>query len=1032
MNKKITIVLLILIILTNTFMPVIKAAEEITKANLIYGHKIDTHIMFYNAGAWYPIKCGYICYEFDKETYPAYCISHGLHGVDEEGPYTVSINDLLKDKLIYNTIINGYPYKTPEQLGVETADDAYVATKHAVNSVVLNRDVRSFYKAADSKGERIINAIYNISEKGKAGNEENNQVQVEIKKVGELTENEEYYSQEYSIKSNSNISKYEVKETIDFPEGTLVSDINGNLKSSFNNYENFKILLPKNKMNKDIFGKINIIASCNTKSIFYGEAPRNGIQNYAITYKPDLNHTASINLNLNTNTCSIKVIKKDEETLKPISNVMYSLYKEDKTLIDSQVTDSNGIIAFNNLYQGKYILKEIKANDDYIKDENEYSINTIYNKQIVKELTNKHKKGNLKITKVDKDDNSITLGAIEFDLIEDKNKNVIAHLITDVNGNAYIEDINIGNYILRETKTKREYNLCVDTNLSVKWNETSDLIIENEKKKGQIKIIKVDKDYNDIKLEGIEFQIMNKNNRIIEKIQTNKDGEALSSRLPIGEYKIKEVNLGKNTNYLINDMENIIQVENNITKELEIENEHKKGKLKISKIDKDEKDKGIGNVKFEITDKDGFKYYGATDEKGILEINDIREGTIFIKETETNKEYKLLKNEIKSKIDFNKLNEITIENEKKKGRVEITKIDEENIEIKIPKVEFQIIDSNNNVVDKIITDNKGKALTKELPIGEYYLKETKTNPKYILNDEIIKLNIEEDKVLKLDIKNKKIKGKISILKLSSKDSDLLRILKGDKIEGVVFDIYNENSELVDTVVTDNNGEAISKPLEVGRYRVKEIKTKNGYLLNKNEFFAKIENEGDIKLLKIENDPIIPNIKIEKYGPESAQKNEEIKYEFEIKNSSNTQLNNFTWKEYIPFNQLKVTKMITGTYTEELNYKLYYKTNKKEYQLLREINTYKSEYINFDDIKLDKDEKIIEIKIDFETVLENFSNNLKPTIFCIVNENVKKDEIITNYTEVNGNIDGFNVYDKAKSETIIIENKIIKKLPKTGC
>ena len=48
----------------------------------------------------------------------------------------VDIDDLLKDKLIYNTILNGYPYKTPAQLGVETNDDAYVATKLALKSVL--------------------------------------------------------------------------------------------------------------------------------------------------------------------------------------------------------------------------------------------------------------------------------------------------------------------------------------------------------------------------------------------------------------------------------------------------------------------------------------------------------------------------------------------------------------------------------------------------------------------------------------------------------------------------------------------------------------------------------------------------------------------------------------------------------------------------------------------------------------------------------------------------------------------------------
>ena len=74
----------------------------------------------------------------------------------------------------------------------------------------------------------------------------------------------------------------------------------------------------------------------------------------------------------------------------------------------------------------------------------------------------------------------------------------------------------------------------------VNWNETSNIVIENEKKKGQIKIIKEDQEDSNIKLEGVEFQIIDKNNRIVEKIKTDKNGETITSRLPIGNYIIKE------------------------------------------------------------------------------------------------------------------------------------------------------------------------------------------------------------------------------------------------------------------------------------------------------------------------------------------------------------------------------------------------------------------------------------------------------------------------------------------------------------
>ena len=139
------------------------------------------------------------------------------------------------------------------------------------------------------------------------------------------------------------------------------------------------------------------------------------------------------------------------------------------------------------------------------------------------------KVGSLKITKVDKDDNLTVLEGVEFDLIDSNNK-VIVHLVTDKNGEAFINNINIGKYTLKETKTKENYNLCIDNNIEVKWNETSEIKIENEKKKGQIKIIKEDAENSNIKLAGIEFQIIDSNSNVVDKVVTDSKGIALRGR----------------------------------------------------------------------------------------------------------------------------------------------------------------------------------------------------------------------------------------------------------------------------------------------------------------------------------------------------------------------------------------------------------------------------------------------------------------------------------------------------------------------
>ena len=286
--------------------------------------------------------------------------------------------------------------------------------------------------------------------------------------------------------------------------------------------------------------------------------------------------------------------------------------------------------------------------------------------------------------------------------------------------------------------------------------------------------------------------------------------------------------------------------------------------------------------------------------------------------------------------------------------------------------------------------------------------------------------------MKLEIENQKIKGKIQIIKSSSKDSPIFNINKGDYLSGVEFEIYNDEGNLVDTIVTDENGQAISKDLEIGRYKVIEKATINNFLFNTNEFFVNIEKNNEIKVLNIENEPIIPEVNIEKVGQQFAEKNAEIKYDFKIENNGNSKLDNFTWREYIPYEQITLTKMVTGLYNEDIDYLIYYKTNQNGDRLLKKGNTNKSEYIDLSTLNLSKNEKIIEIKVEYGTVNSNFHSVVNPIIFAKVNSNVKNGEIIINRTEIFGNIDGYVSKDESKFETIVKEKEILKKLPKTGC
>lgn len=73
--------------------------------------------------------------------------------------------------------------------------------------------------------------------------------------------------------------------------------------------------------------------------------------------------------------------------------------------------------------------------------------------------------------------------------------------VTDEKGEILFENLIPGKYILTEKKTKKEYNINEEPfDITVEGNRQTDITVENEKKKGNIKVIKKDSENGEIKL----------------------------------------------------------------------------------------------------------------------------------------------------------------------------------------------------------------------------------------------------------------------------------------------------------------------------------------------------------------------------------------------------------------------------------------------------------------------------------------------------------------------------------------------------
>ena len=859
-KKKIVSIIMLILILLNSMQGIV-SAFDINSAKIEDLGDCGYHLQFWdtNQGKWSYIITKMVGYRDNTGIlHYAYCMDVTKPGVGEEESYTINVTEMLKDPKVYTAIINGFPYKSASELGVENDYDAFALTKQAVYCILYNRDVRTFYRGGDIRGQKMVDAMDRIVNIARNNPQiPNTSTELNINKIGDFKKDskEGYYSQTYSVSGGAEVKDYTVSIE-NYYDGTVITDINGNIRNNFSGGEQFKILIPTNNIIENKSISISVTGNVKNYPIFYGKAPSDNLQDYALTYSAYSTAKGNQKLDIDAYKSSIKVIKMDQETKKPLKGVEFNFRYSDGQNIGNYKTNSNGEIVINKLKQGTVIATEVATLEEYILNDKEQEIILDYNAYQELTVENEHKKGDLTVYKVDADNNKIGIGGVEFALYSYEFDKITGYYKTDANGEIHIKGLRTGNWALIEKSTNKWYNLNENpVEIEIKWSESTNTTIENELKKSQVKVIKVDKDNHKIKLENVEFEVLDENGNVLETIKTNKNGEAITSRYPIRDFK------------------------------------------------------------------------------------------------------------------------------------------------------------------------------------KLYLRETITNDKYELDDKIHTIELKENEIVDYIFENQKIQGKVKVIKTAEEDNKINGDKAGMPIPNVSFGVYDENKNFIEKITTDESGIAITNKLDKGIYYIKELEGENGewYQLNENEYSAEIVKHGEIVELNITNKPDNPEIDVEKDGIIQTTANQEIKYDFIIKNTGNVPLDNFTWYDFLPTDYVTATKLVTGTYNQDLNYAIYYKTNKNDYRLLRDnLNTQVNNYIDFTNLKLEEGEYVTEFKTKFGTVDVGFTSIESPQLFVKTKSTVKNDDTFTNKTKVDGYHKTYYVWDEDNHTTKVYEKKLEVKLPRTGC
>ena len=354
---------------------------------------------FYSIQKWNGSEWIYVTYSITYYTDSngvkriAYCIDPDLKGIGwikgEYVGYDVKLKELLSNEKLWRVYTNGYPYKTLEQLGVTSEQEAYIATKQAIYCYIYKTRLEQ-YSAVNDAGIRVINAMKTILDNAQNSTENFNNTNIEIFQSEKWNVDEienKYISKKYEIKANINISK--TKLILEGqPKGTKITNLQNQEKSEFDSNESFKILIPIDSLENTGEFKVKIQTQMETKPVIFGRAPNEELQNYALTAFSYENIDTELLQQYEKNSTEIIIQKQDKETKEVLKNAKFEILDINKNVIRVAETDERGQIILNKLIPGTYYIREVKAPEGYNLDMELHQIDISLNEKIVLKVNN--------------------------------------------------------------------------------------------------------------------------------------------------------------------------------------------------------------------------------------------------------------------------------------------------------------------------------------------------------------------------------------------------------------------------------------------------------------------------------------------------------------------------------------------------------------------------------------------------------------------------------------------------------------------
>ena len=493
-----------------------------------------------------------------------------------------------------------------------------------------------------------------------------------------------------------------------------------------------------------------------------------------------------------------------------LDGAVYGIYDLEGNRVGEVISKGGEYVTSDYLPSlGTFYLKEEKSSTGYELNETKYFFN-ITREDLYPEVdvTEKVIERDLKIFKVYASDETGFLTGepnVTFDIYLKSSGEKVTSITTDENGYA-TATLPYGTYTVRQATTTEDHEMVEDFEIVV--NEYSEdpiyKLLANAEITARLKVIKIDSETgNTIPVAGIKFKIFDvENNEYVCQVtdkeqcvfETNDEGILLTP-LPLesGTYRLEEQDQ-KLDGYLWNEEALTFAIGDDSTLindnvfgaivEVEFENTQVKGKVEINKTGEEliieddsyhyEKIK-LEGAEFELRANEdiivgGKTYYKkgelvtilVTDKDGYASIDNLPLGKYTLKEIKSANSNVLDPNTYEFELVYeDQYTEVvyktfTLDNKYPKGELEFTKTDLVTGD-PLPDTKIEIFTEDGVKVFEGRTDENGKIIITDLPVGKYFILESDAPDGYILNEEKLWFSITENgEIVKADMTNEKI------------------------------------------------------------------------------------------------------------------------------------------------------------------------------------------------------------------------------------------------------------------------------------